>query len=538
MDTPLNASANAAGAVFSNSTFEVPQFQREYSWSAKEEVTEFWDDLKGNLSSEVYFLGLLILTKENNRSHVVDGQQRIITLSLLAAALYHEALQMEREALADRISASFLNSINYETDDREPRVLLSFPPDDATFQHIVKFGEAPSTMFGGDSVSAKIVESFNLLRSKLKDDLRRDPFKRLGLWAEFLIKKLYFAVFLHPDPAAAYQVFEVINTRGKELTTADLLKNYILSQTQPQLREDRYEEWQLLSSQFPAEGTNNFVQYIRHVITVEDGHVLPKDLYSFLAGRLRNQHGAPHTPSDLMRLFADNSRLYQQMIDPTVAGPASDDALSVFHALNSLGVIAVRPILLAIAHTPNPDEGMRRTLMLVVRRIVVGSLGTGNVERRFGEAAKQIKKEGRWEPGLSSLRDLNPSEEDFRSQLGKRSYNKSTLTFLRRSIIFDTMFPPRKGSLHFICPRQADNWVGMDEEDRAYWFSTLGNTTLLRVARRPHDSNDWDAVQTNMLPCAIDEENIEDLCDFVDWDVEAISATGEMLANRAANVWY
>lgn len=71
MDTPLNASASSAGAVFSNSIFEVPQFQREYSWTAKEEVTEFWTDLSGSISSEVYFLGLLILTNENDRGNYV-----------------------------------------------------------------------------------------------------------------------------------------------------------------------------------------------------------------------------------------------------------------------------------------------------------------------------------------------------------------------------------------------------------------------------------------------------------------------------------
>ncbi|MEP0392062.1 MAG: DUF262 domain-containing protein [Erythrobacter sp.] len=538
MDTPLNASASAAGAVFSNSIFEVPQFQREYSWTAKDEVADFWLDLSGSLGSDVYFLGLLILTSENDRSHVVDGQQRLISLSLLAAALYHEALSHGRDALADRISAAFLKSINFDTDAKEPRVFLSHAPDNETFQLIVNTGEAPSTMFGGDTVSAKIVESFNFLRSELRKDLSSDPFKRMGLWAEFLTKKLYFAVFMHPDPAAAYQVFEVVNTRGKELTTSDLLKNYLLSQTKPEHRENRYERWQSIASNFASEGSNNFVQFIRHVITVHNGHVLPKDLYAFLAGRMRNQEGPPHAPGELMEIFEDSLRLYLQMIDPSAAGPGTEGMLAAFGSLNSLGVIAVRPMLIAIAGTPDPEAGMTEVVKLVVRRVAVGSLGTGNVERRFGEAANKIFKEGNWQTGLDDLRDLVPPREDFETQLSKRSYNKSTLTFLRQSTIQNTMFPQREGSLHFVFPRQADEWVGMDEDARSFWHATIGNSLLAKVNRRAPDSSDWEGFQTSMLPLAVDGEIVDALALIPEWNVEAVSKIGQELAQRAANVWY
>lgn len=538
MDTPLNASANSAGAVFSDSIFEVPQFQREYSWSAKEEVTEFWTDLSSSISSEVYFLGLLILTKENDRKHVVDGQQRIISLSLLAAALFHEAMERGRDALAGQISAAFLKSINFDTDEKEPRVILSFGPDNETFQSIVDSGQSPSVMFGGESVSAKIVESFNYLRAELRKDLKADPFKRLGLWAEFITKKLYFAVFLHPDPAAAYQVFEVINTRGKELTTADLLKNYLLSQTKPEDRQDRYHRWQSISGNFPSDGTNNFVQYIRHVVTVRDGYVLPKDLYAFLAGRLRFQEAAPHAPTELMELFEEHLGLYLQMIDPSAPGPATDEMLSIFTSLNSLGVIAVRPILLAIAAAPNPEEGMRHVLQLVVRRIAIGSLGTGNVDRRFGEAAKKIWDEQDWHAGTAALKDLMPSRSDFVSQLSKRSYSKATLTFLRRSIIEGSMFPSKSGTLHFICPRQAEDWDGMDEDNRSFWCATIGNTFLSIAARRPNDSSDWLGFKASMLPTAVDHEISGELAGFEEWNVESISEVGLQLAEQAADVWY
>lgn len=101
MHTPLSASASTAGMIVSGNNFIVPQFQREYSWIS-DQVDDFWNDLQGSLASDSYFLGLLILTEEEGGMHVVDGQQRLITLSLLSAALYHEALSRDRKALADK----------------------------------------------------------------------------------------------------------------------------------------------------------------------------------------------------------------------------------------------------------------------------------------------------------------------------------------------------------------------------------------------------------------------------------------------------
>lgn len=537
MQTPLNASASEAGALLSNTLFEVPQFQREYSWQS-EEVGDFWTDLKSNISADSYFLGLVILTDEANRKHVVDGQQRLITLSLLSAALYHEAIARGREALADRISANFLKSFDYETDEIEPRVVLSDEVDNTTFQRIIDQGRAPSAMFEGDSVSEKLIDSFNFLQRNLQEDLKADPFKRLGAWTEFLTHRLYFAVFVHPEPASAYQVFEVINTRGRELTTADLLKNHVLAQTKPSARQARYEQWQALAKQFPADGTNNFVQFIRHVITVENGHVLPKDLYAFLAGKLRGQQRPPHSPDELLALLEKYAPLYSQMIDPDVGGPAHPDMLPIFAAMNSLGVIAVRPILLAIGGTDNPIEGMRYVLRLVVRRIVVGNLGTGNVERRFGEAAKKVRAEGHWEALRRDLRDLDPSPRDFESQLTRRSLNKGVLIFLRRSIVQGTITPEGEGFLHFICPRQAEDWEGMDEEDRAFWSSTLGNTFLSVAGRRVFGSTDWEGFKANMLETAVDGEISDILNQFDVWDTGAIEQVGGSLAEIASDVWY
>lgn len=537
MDTPLNASSTTAGGLFGGGRFNVPQFQREYAWE-RDEVSEFFRDLSQSLSDETYFLGLIIVTGDGPRKDVVDGQQRLLTLTLLASALFHEARKYERRALAERIQSTFMRSIDFDTDEEQPRLALASAADNDTLQQILEHPASELAHLESDeeTVSGLLLAAYRLLSDRLHGDLSEDPFKRLGTWADFLTNKLYFATFVHPDPASAYRVFEVINTRGKELTTADLLKSYVLSQTPTKQRQQRYEEWQSISSSFTDENANVFVQFIRHAVTTERGHVLPRDLYDVLTGR----DGSKRTvmpPSDIMELLRRTLPLYLQMMDPTASGPASQDELAVFSVLNSINVVSVRPLLLAIHSTSNPTDGMLELLRLVVRRIVVGSLGTGNVERRFGQAAQRIAKEGSWEAALDAFSDLNPDPEDFVDRVHHRSMNKNALAVIRASVLQQTVTPEPEGSLYLIKPRNAD-WSNEDEDRVAYWVSTIGNSFLAHEARRPMGSSSWEGFKRALLPEAVEGEWVTQIAARDNWDLDAIDETGRLMAEAAEAVWY
>ncbi|WP_171232777.1 DUF262 domain-containing protein [Ruegeria sp. HKCCA4812] len=537
MQTELNASASTAGSLFASSEFEVPPFQREYSWTS-DEVREFFGDIQGALDQESYFLGLIIITEEKARRQIVDGQQRIVTLSLLAAALYHEAQKRGREALADRLKADFLRSINYSTDQTDPRVVLTDPRDNETLQDILDNGPKAKKAKDAEGVSAQMRASFDLISKALATDLAADPFKRLGKWTEFITHKLYFAVFAHPDPATVYSLFEVINTRGRDLTTADLLKNYILSQTSEVNKLEIYNRWQSLSTAFPASGTTSFVQFIRHTVTVNSGHVLPRDLFAFLAGRSKSVSKEPPTANGLLDLLEARFPLYFQMMDPALSGPADDFALRVFLALNQLNVITVRPLMMAISDLVSPHEGLEYVLKLVVRRMVVGTLGTGNIERRFSDAARKVSDEKTWEFLKTDFLDLNPSKDDFVNQLKKRSFNKGTLTFLRSSIIGHTIVPSEYETLHFILPRTVTGWPGFDDDERSIWAPRIGNTFLSTESRRPEGALNWAGFKQALMPTAAEGEWTDVLNEYDEWNVEAVKAVGGDLAEVAGEIWY
>ncbi len=535
MDTPLNAAASTAGSIISGSEFEVPPYQREYSWQ-QDEVREFFEDLQRSLNDDTYFLGLIILTDEERKKKIVDGQQRIVTLTLLAAALYHEAKTRKRDALADRLSADFLYSINYETDGSDPRVKLSDSVDDKTLQHIIVHGEPPK-ITDDESVGAELIRSFSFLRRELRKDLSPDPFKRLGKWTEFITHKLYFAVFIHPDPASAYQVFEVINTRGRDLTTADLLKNYMISQAIPAQRVEIYNRWKLVSDYFASDATNTFVQFIRHVVTINGGHILPKDLFAFLAARTTHPSRQAPTSTELLSQLEDWLPLYMQMIDTSLPGPASSSALGVFGALNRLNIITVRPLMMAMHRAKDTDEGLQQLLRLIVKRIVVGNLGTGNIERRFAEAARKVNYTQEWNSPLEELSDLVPERAQFQETLTKRSINKNIMGYLKNSICSKNIIPDHFYDLHYILPKSIKDSPGFSEGELAFWGNTIGNTFLSKSAKRIGEAN-WPDFKKYMLETAADGEYSKILGFHEKWDAKAIKEMGELLAKDAAAVWY
>ncbi|CAN5490546.1 hypothetical protein BH11ARM1_BH11ARM1_02760 [soil metagenome] len=530
MSSPLNASSRPAGVLFTSGSFIIPAFQREYSWSS-DETSDLCQDLRNSLGQDSYFLGLVILVDDEKGSRVVDGQQRLTSISLVAIALKKEAEAHGRESLSNSIESTFLKYVDYDTDESKSRIVLTDSQDRAAYQHILK-----GTQDKLDPANKSLLPvSFKNIHSFIKEDIKSDPFKKLGKWAAFLTEKLYFAVFVHPDPSSAYQVFEVINTRGKELTTADLLKNYILSQVPPSDQESVYHRWQAITTPFGRDNSNILVQYIRHVVTLSSGHVLPKDLYAFLARRLDSTHGRQPPPVQaLLTQLEQHLPLYTQMLHPDHDGPAGATALAVFRALNDINVIAVRPILLALNSLEDSDAGMLEVLKLVIKRVVVGTLGTGNVERRFSEAALRIHSLGEWQGPLKELRDLVPDKLDFAEQLRKRSYSKNMLEFLQRSLVQSSPTPDHKGVLKFVSSLVEDD----DEPDVDFgqWERTIGNTVLFAESKIANPMPFHVAVRF------IEKEEIGKKSSEIDslnlWNSYTIREVGKNEADKLVAIWY
>jgi hypothetical protein len=250
-------------------------------------------------------------------------------------------------------------------------------------------------------------------------------------------------------------------------------------------------------------------------------------------------HGtrSPPTSLELLNLLEDRLELYLQMMDPSLPGPASASALGVFGALNKLNVITVRPLMMAVIDTADADQGLHQLLGLVTRRIVVGNLGTGNIERRFAEAARRVHQARHWQDAFTELADLSPEKDTFFEMFQKRTLNKGVLSYLKNAVCSRDLTPSVYSPLHFIVPRARKDHLSFLEGELSYWGSTIGNTFLSTIEKRLGDA-DWPDFKRVMLPTAAPGEFTELLEGFDDWNARAIRRMSSVLAEVASEIWY
>ncbi len=249
----IHGAEHSLTSIFSDDfLFTIPKYQRPYSWGV-EQATELIDDLLASISGshpvdelEPYFLGNVVLIKDKDKpdAEVVDGQQRLTTLTILLAALA-EALPGN----AGRNVRSFLLQEANLIAGTEATFRLRLRERDADFFR--QYIQEPSSL---DRIAAlekaqlsdarrNIQANALALRTKLKAE-GDDRLQRLAM---FLIQRTFLVVVSTPDLYSAYRIFSVLNERGLDLTPSDIFKARVLGNT-PEAKEDEYtniwEEWE------------------------------------------------------------------------------------------------------------------------------------------------------------------------------------------------------------------------------------------------------------------------------------------------------
>ncbi|WP_161988692.1 DUF262 domain-containing protein [Pedococcus bigeumensis] len=522
-----------AAALFANSSFVIPDFQRDYSWREDAEVSAFWEDLVGALDAgEDYFLGLIILTDDGFEREVVDGQQRLLTLSLFANALRLAAVARNRRLVADTLQTTFLFSINYQTEAREPRLALSDDADAGDFKALI---EAPTLTLAPTSGSSRLIQAHKYLTAQLERDLEAsgNATLRLGRWAEFISNELTFTVFTHPNRSAAFRVFEVVNTRGKILTPAELIKSYVIGRSSESDRDNTVQRWGAIEQQFAdLQADEQLTTFVRHVVELRRGYVVPKELYQIVT----KAFDGPGAAQDLLSDLEQHLPVYIQLIDPTADVESTELRTRVFRLLSWLSAARFRPLFMAAAATGD-DELLERSLAVVTPGVLSGNFGSGGIEAQFARAARRVHQgESGWDETLSDLGNLRPSREEFEIRL-TRNLNKLHAQVLRAALVQQSPTPDIVGYAHQVRPRNGEGWPDFDDADYKEFGGNLANWLLVTTERRPPGARTPDAVKEKLLPHVINNELVEP-ADLPVWTSTFVAARTREYAQTCGDIWY
>jgi hypothetical protein len=243
-----------------NILFQVPLYQRNYVWG-EGQLEDLWKDIDELLegTAEVRFLGALVFqlaesgnTRKPTKYIIIDGQQRVTTMFLLATAMASVAQEQGYDELSNSIVTSFLLSDRRQTRD-EPKLIPAFP-DYKQFNDILSFLENPKprlrTPFGKDT--GNLVDAFLILcegvrsrAQRISDQLSSEtenPEEKISEEAlqkfeEILTSGIQFIEITLDERHDPNEVFHRLNTAGLPLNVADLVRNEVFRRIQTELSE-------------------------------------------------------------------------------------------------------------------------------------------------------------------------------------------------------------------------------------------------------------------------------------------------------------
>lgn len=291
--------------------FIIPPYQRPYSWEV-EEAEELFDDLyeffceQEKVSpdkKEVYFLGSIVIVKaENNtRSEVIDGQQRLTTLTILFSCL----ADMMEGSSRDNIKAYVLEPGNdIERIEPKPRLTLRARDNEFFKRHIQNFKISELIKLKKGSLESdaqtNIMQNAELFHTKLKQ-LTKDSLKD---FASFLVKQCYLVVVSTSSQDSAFRIFSVMNNRGKDLLPSDILKAELIGKLSNAKEQDQYNnKWEELEVRVGREDFSSLFNHIRMIYSKEKLRTSLVD--GFKEKVVKKEKDAKKIINDVINVYAD-----------------------------------------------------------------------------------------------------------------------------------------------------------------------------------------------------------------------------------------
>ncbi|WP_405180618.1 DUF262 domain-containing protein [Nocardia sp. NBC_01377] len=272
----LTAHEHPLRKIFSSDfEFKIPEYQRPYRWG-KDQALQLLDDLEETLDrgdEEPYFLGSLVLVERDDTAFdVIDGQQRLTTLTLLFSVLRD---LVKGEEFARNLGARVLDPGN-ELDGIPSRPRLTLRKQDAEFFR--KYVQEPGNIAAlvGLSDAAAKPEPQRAIRDNAAAFLARlsgwEDERRRAL-ATLASTRTYLVVVSTPNLDSAYRIFSVMNARGLDLTPADIFKSRVIGQVAD--RGDYSKRWELAEESL---GSDSFTEIFRDIRTVVSGDRARREL--------------------------------------------------------------------------------------------------------------------------------------------------------------------------------------------------------------------------------------------------------------------
>lgn len=543
--------------LFSNGKlYRVPLYQRDYMWG-QEQWEALWEDVKeSRTASNPHYMGALVLQRgaRDQPVQVIDGQQRLATLVVACVAVLELLKQRGDPQRAELLKARYVASQDPGSLNWQSRLVLN-ENDDAFFQEfIVNQKELPrgATVRGSNNRLSGALEFFRERWKAFLPDAQGAEL--VAAFQETMGTQLAFTTITVDDELNAYSVFETLNARSLQLTSTDLLKNYLFS-----LMRGGKVDLDVARNQW------------RRIVETVDAEALPAFLRQYWISR-RPLIRADRLFKALKQEVTSREQAFELLNDLDAAGGwhralcdpndelwlDSQDCRIQVRALSLLDVSQHVPLLLACFarsfDLKRIEKVLRHCFVLFLRHTVVGRRSPSELEQLFNRVANAVSQglltspQAIWQgvDGREGLRELYVPDDEFRDDFARLELQKKgRKARLSRFLLFavdQSMggpggdFETSNESLEHVLPENPGaGWDAFSEEDRRRFTAKLGNYVLLGREQNRHLGNSPFADKVAVYRSS--NYPTTRLADVADWTPQAVLGRQQRLAELAVRVW-
>jgi uncharacterized protein with ParB-like and HNH nuclease domain len=562
-------SASLHGVLSGGIHFILPHFQRPYTWQINnwkdvlDDVKKMYIAYLNDQNPPEHFMGSLVVLNEGTIGisipayKLVDGQQRLTTISLLLRALYEHAGD---ERLQRRILKYLLN----EDEDGEVRykLLPTLKNDDR--QTFVRVIEGDVSEHDADKNPSMVDNSYRYLSRAVRQWIIQDGYEPEKLF-KVITATLQFVFIKIDQQERPYAIFESLNAKGKPLTQTDLVRNYIAMKLPGKQQERVFDQYwakidDLLNEDRTVARIGELTAFLRHYLAYKTGDVERVDMiYIRFRDRMESLFGTPDLFEEELKRLHQFAVWYDRLIRPEREPNAQ--LREMLHRLNTLESTTAYPLLLAAYDAHHAGklslamfvQGLQVLENYQVRRTLVGDSGYTN--RMFPGIIKMLT----YANYPDSLRNALLSrrfipDNRLRQELPNRpiydSATQSRLVFileevekyLSRGSDGSARLDSAPTVEHILPKKPTEEWKtelgeGFKEAHGEY-VDTLGNLTLVTQSVNSRLSNHTFAEKLGLLRAHALRINAEYFHGFEGvWDADAIRHRAEALIDIILKIW-
>ena len=547
--------------ITNGSLYQVPKYQRDYSWG-----NEHWEDLWEDIwelhntpknEREEHYMGYLVLQRMDSGIYtIIDGQQRLTTLSLLIVAALYKFKESQDTPDKERLEIYRSNFITV----KKGSSLES--------QNRLELNRNNNNYFKNDLCSLlsnprqrNIKRTEHLLRKakeffKKEIDSKKLTGEKLGEFIEAFADSLLFTVITVGTDINAYKVFETLNARGVKLSTPDLLKNYIFSlidpdNSKPQVIDDSEEKWSNILDQL---GNTDFSKFVRAEWNRRNPLANKTNLFKTIRNKI---DGAKEAEKYLAQLY-ESAPIYASLENHLDEQWNQSDKIvkECLKCLKLFNIVQPYGILMSAYEKYEPKDFSKickYILVISIRYNAICNLPAKDQEKIYNRAATAI-----WDKTSVSgikdilLKDLYVNDKRFKNSFIHKTMpttqSSKKVYYLLSSIEshcnptnpMNTIDDSPEYTIEHILPNKGSH-------DDSYWRDSfghileqnvqrIGNMTLV-VSRDNRDVGTMSFTKKKEILRSLSLEIVKQICECKDWNPSSLDDYQKWLAERATQVW-